>query len=387
METTTSSQTERGLLFWVFLGPLSLLLSLTLLSLKAPDYFLSAAAAALIGISITWAFRLKGLFFALFLLVSTAFYHAYFQETGVSLWFSGSLITLAFSCFITLLTLEEAGSLLTALNDLAFSGTEEKEALRRTVQSLEFQNSALQNEIKKSADKKDEMASLEKVNELARIELLSSMTKLEEMEKNFVALRREKGNLEEALEASEAKVAALQDAFEKWQREKVKGEEMTHLIDRLSREKDLFESTLSRIQEELEVKEEALKVCEQKLAEEKQKVPALEPLSDMPPATEGEFRRLFGMHKQLRDQFALKSAELDQARKALFQAQEEAETASRKMFELEHEESPQVKALTREIDHLLAQNDTAQQEIAALEHLLKNDGTIERCNNFNDIKI
>ena len=77
------------------------------------------------------------------------------------------------------------------------------------------------------------------------------------------------------------------------------------------------------------------------------------------------------MHRQLREQFELKSSQLDEARKNLFFVQEEASALKIDLKELQMQEAPEVKQLSEEVETLLFKLDEQQSEIQKMEALIQ----------------
>lgn len=326
MALDSTHKNDKGLFFRLFLGPLSLILSSSLLLLKTPDQFLPITATLLAGSILTALFRIKGFFVSLALLSTLAIYSG-----TASLWFMGALFTVALSYLITFLTVEELRELFVV--DV------------RPEKDNSFQEETIK--------------SLEQLNELSRLELLSSQSKLEELEGRFAEELNVKTKLD--LEVKGLQESVLKNEREK-ALEKAKGEELIQLVDRLHREKTLFEDTVNRIQGELEAKELILS--------ELQKKPEPESAPENPPTSESEWRRLWGMHRQLRDQFEEKSSQLDEARKALFHLQEEQAVQELELKEAELNFSPEVKYLTEKMNQLLDQLESREKEILRLEHIV-----------------
>lgn len=390
MEINTTSYSEKGPLFWIFLGPASLILSLSLLILKAPLAFPLAPVVAACGIALTWRYRLKGLFASLALLFSLGLYQVVYHDALDSVWFVGSLFTFAFSLLITFLTLEEAVESISESRDDQVHEIKETRVDVESVFQAEKQGYLTQIQVleEKQISLELEYANLGKLQEISRIELLSIFAKHESLVSEIFALNQSKKKLEETVEdITQDKILltqAQEEVVEKWQLERSKGEEMSHLIDQLTREKDLFESTLSNIQAELEEKEKSLSHLKHELEIEKNQasviVPELidlTPFLNTPPVSESEYRRLYGMHKQLREQFEAKSAELDLARRDLFLAKEQAglleiQLKELELKELEVKDSLGLKTLTEELEATSLKYDEALQEISSLEAFISN---------------
>ena len=359
MTSNTTTTAERGLFFRLLLGPISLMGSLSLLILKTPENFFLASFVMVLGMGLTAFFRLKGLLSSLVLLSALVVYRMLFSDAG-SLWFFGAVFTVALSYVITLLTLEDVQEKFSDVKDALFDSFKEKE--------------------EKIFEVQEALKSQEKVLELSRVELVSETSKLKSLEAQFSKLSEEKKALEKAFHDRELSLKAWQDKAERFEREKKletsKLEELYPLIERLEREKDLFENTVSRIQAELEQVQMELEQSQTELKAEKAK-PAPEfkpePAPEEPPKSESEWRRLWGMHRQLREQFEMKSSQLDQARKDLFTYQEEAATLKIALTELESEPAPELKVLTQELESLYKKIDDQEQEIEKLEALVKMD--------------
>lgn len=397
----TKVKSEKSLFYWVFLGPISMLLSMTLLIVKTPAEFMTLPALAIIGVGLTWMTRLKGLVASLVILFAFTVYQVITNPSADSLWFLGATFSMAFSFLITYLTLEEAEQVVSQWKEgsiLAFRSLMDTEVKVKALEedhSIERENLLTQVvELEKS---KTEIAAtlstLEKVQELSRLELVSSLSKHDEALEELYDLRHKKRILEDELEVTVDSLANARKAIEKYEGDKAKSLEMNSHIDTLTRERDLLESTLSSLQEELEGKVQEIQSLHgkledliQSLEEEKNKPPQVievkvevpaqvaepveEPLYNQPPATESEYRRLFGMHRQLREQFNEKSHQLDVARKELFIISEKANLLEIQLAENDHQDAPALRELSRHFEELSYKYDEAIKEIETLEEII-----------------
>lgn len=352
------AETRKDLLFWVLLGPICLLAALSLLIHKSPGHLYYLPVVALSGMALTWTLRLRGFLLALAFLFTVSFAQIVWFGAPDALWFLGVVFALAFSFLVTLLTLDEAEEVAHTwhkeashyLHHFTHLSTE-KETLGKRLLHLQRTNESKESEIK----------SFEQVQELARLELLSSLSKQEALTRELAESERQKNLLEEQLESADHHVNENEKLIEKLQSEnslnKSLRKEMSDQIDTLSRERELLESTLNRLQAELETK---------------LPIPAPEAYQlDGLVFTEAEFRRLSGQHKQLREQFADKSLVLDQTRKELFLAQEKASSLEKELAELDFKEPPALPELSHAFEELSQKHAQALEEILALEIILE----------------
>lgn len=393
MINESTARSERGVFSWVILGPISMLLSLSLLTLKTPTEFYSLPLTAIVGVGLTSVFRLKGLLGSLGLLFAVAAYEISMNVQTDSLWFIGSTFTMAFSFLITFLTIEEAGEVVGSWREAALKYTHEMTHSESKIQSLEEEltkeKTKLVARVKElETEQKSALLqyeTLEKIQELSRIELISSLSKQDELLEELFSSRHKIKKFEEQSETVSSTLEGHRKLIDKLQNENAMNKEMSAHIQTLTREKDLLESTLSHLQEELDQLEIAKNTAEAKAQEVREvivevpvtvEVPVkVEPILsdeflDIPPANESEFRRLFGMHRQIREQFVEKSATLDSTRKELFIVSEKANLLEREIKELEAKESPELLQLTGELDRLAQKYESALKEIASLEELI-----------------
>lgn len=336
MTANTAVSSERSALLWGFLGPLFALSSATLLYVKEVEDFHFILLATLIGLSLTWVFRLKGLIISLALLVA---FSLTLKGDVPLLWTLGALASMALAFLLTYLTLDDAEEkVLRWQKNLTMRETEVKTADTKVI--------SLEKELEQA---KKEYTSLEQVQELTRIELLSALAEQETLKEEITKLSHAKRKLEEEFEDQTFRLEGKRKLIEKLQNESALNQEMAEHIETLTREKDLLESTLSRLQAELE---------------EKSAIPQVQQV-EAPPATEPEYRRLFGLYKQLREQFTEKTALLDQTRRELFLANEKVALFEKEMSEIHLHEQPHV-------ERLAVQLEDAQKEVAHLEELVSN---------------
>lgn len=343
MTANSDISTEKGALLWGFLGPLSALSSVTLLYVKGVNDFHYILLATLVGLSLTWILRLRGLFISLVFLVAVSFT----LKGDVELWWSfGALAAIALSFVLTYLTLDNVDEKMSEWRESATSRETEVKTADTKVLTLE-------NELEQV---KKEYSALEQVQELTRIELLSALAERETCKEEITKLSHAKRKLEEEFEDQNFRLEGKRKLIEKLQNESALNQEMAEHIETLTREKDLLESTLSRLQAELE---------------EKSVVAPLQEI-EVPPANEPEYRRLYGLYKQLREQFAEKTTLLDQTRRELFLANEKVALIEKEMNEFQMQEQPHVEQLTTELEAAEQKYEEALAEVSHLEQLVSN---------------
>jgi hypothetical protein len=376
----------RSVFFLTLLGPFSTLLTLSLFLLATPAQFYYIPLSLILGSAATWIFRSSGFAFSVSFLSVFVIYHLLNHTMG--LWFIGATVSTVLSFMITWLTVDEADRLVGTFRseaveahnirddvELKLAQYEERHAKEK--ESFQQHVSVLEKEL---SFRTSSLESIENIQELSRVELLSMTTKYEETQRLAADLQAAYGKLEEKVEDQIVLIdilkekAARQDKMadelyqlkveivEKETEKQAVIDEMNEHLETLTREKDLLENTLSKLQGELEQREKTIHQLKEKPPEE----PAL-PQDIVEPR---EYRRLFGMYKQLRDQFDEKQLHLDQARKDLFYAQENLSLTEKAKEEWEFKEHPSIKVLTRDIEELTRKNEEARREISNLEDLI-----------------
>ena len=348
MTTDTRLEKEQSAFFWVFLGPLSALLSSCLLYIKAPLDFQPVLIATLGGLLLTWVLRLKGLALSIALLALLSVSPLLQAQIHV-FWTLGALVAIALSFVLTYLTLDEAEEKVLSW----------REDVKSHLDSVKVESEKVSHLEKRLLQTENEYITLEKIQELARIELLTSLAEKETVKEELSKVYHAKRKLEEEFEDQAHRLEGNRKLIEKLQNESALNQEMTQHIDTLTREKDLFESTVARLQAELEKPLAPLPITP---------TPNIE--IEVPPANDAEYRRLYGMYKQLREQFAEKTALLDEARRDLFLAGEKNAFFEKEIFELENEEPPQIRQLSQEVELLTIRLEEAHKEISKLEEFV-----------------
>lgn len=92
---------------WILAGPLAVLLSLTLFSIKAPIDHISLPIAALFGIVLCGIWKTRGLVFGLFAISTTLIYHYSGMPNSERVWAIGMGTSLSLALIVLALTLEE----------------------------------------------------------------------------------------------------------------------------------------------------------------------------------------------------------------------------------------------------------------------------------------
>lgn len=348
----------------LFLGPLFLLSAFFLIMLEGIDPlkpFLLLAS----GLAITVLGGVRSLF-VLIPLLAFSFYTLF----PISLWSLGLFSLVSVSYLQTALALTDQD------DELAAKETLLQERYVHTLHEKEAVNVRMAKELDEKSiaylHAKDENKTVTKTLEVARNEVKELYAEREALLREKATMQKQLGDLEtqvedlgntrEALKAAtfsirekDLEVATLTQKLEHLEssipdQEALKHEivrEMTEHIEMLEQEKNLLESTVSRLQGELEEWQASSDTV----------------------VNPSEHRRLQGLYNQLREQFDEKNHLLADTRRELFHSQEKALLLEKQIHEysLTGEGIPQ---LTTEIANLLAQQEEAKGEISRLEELI-----------------
>lgn len=348
----------------LLLGPLFLLSAFFLIMLQGVDP-LKPFLLLTSGLAITALLGLRSLFLVIPLLA-----FSFYTLLPFNLWSLGLFFLVSLSYFQSALALNDQDDELKTKEELL------KERYVHSLHEKEALNVQIAKELSEKSigylHAKEENKTLAKTLELARGELKQLTAERESLlrEKtaylkqigDLEALKEDYFNLKEALKASnlsnrekDLELASLKQKIEQLEltipdQEAIKQvivREMNEHIETIEREKSLLESTVSRLQGELEEWQASSETI----------------------INPSEHRRLQGMYNQLREQFEAKSNLLNETRKELFQVQEQAHVLAKQVneYQLTGEGIPQ---LTLEIAHLLSQQEEAKNEIIRLEELI-----------------
>lgn len=348
----------------LFLGPLFLLSAFFLIMLQGVDPlkpFLLLSS----GLAITVLGGVRSLFVLIPLLA-----FSFYTLLPLNLWSVGLFFLASFSYIQSALALTDQDEELATKEDLL------KERYVHSLHEKEALNVQISKELSEKSigylHARDENKTLTKTLEIARNELKQLTSEKETLLREKTAQLKQIGDLEalsedyadikEALKASnlsirekDLQLATLNQKIEQLEltipdQEALKQvivREMNEHIETVEREKNLLESTVSRLQGELEEWQASAETV----------------------INPSEHRRLQGMYNQLREQFDEKNALLTSTRKELFQVQEQAQLFSKQLHEY-HLTGEGIPQLTTEIAHLLAQQESARSEITRLEELI-----------------
>ncbi len=348
----------------LFLGPLFLLSAFFLIMLQGVDPlkpFLLLSS----GLAITVLGGVRSLFVLIPLLA-----FSFYTLLPLNLWSLGLFFLVSFSYIQSALALTDQDEELRTKEGLL------KERYVHSLHEKEALNVQIAKELSEKSigylHAKDENKTLSKTLEIARNELKNLTSEKEALLREKTAYLKQIGDLEakaedydhvkEALKASnlslrekDLELATLNQKIEQLEltipdQEAIKQvivREMNEHIETIEREKSLLESTVSRLQGELEEWQASSETI----------------------INPSEHRRLQGMYNQLREQFEEKTSLLSETRKELFQVQEQAHLLSKQLNEY-HLTGEGIPQLTTEIAHLLAQQEEARTEINRLEELI-----------------
>lgn len=387
----------------LLLGPLFLLAAFTLLSMQGvvPLYSLAILASGLLLAALLGVYALA----IIIPLTGVMFY----QLLPLDLWTVGlfSAVSLAFV----------QTALADSMPDAELVEKEEllKERYTHTLHEKEALNLELDKQLIQSLELgklKLEVDSQEKVLELARLEVTALLKEKEEVQKERASLEINLAKLEEKLFEAEsvkealkesnqalrektetvkelqAKISELESSYP--DQEAIKQaiiQEMAEHIESLEKEKSLLESTLSKLQGELDdtrnLNDNIIETLKKELEETKKasvntlqllkkeleeaKNPSFENIEVNP----AHFSKLQGMYKQLREQFEEKTLLLDQTRKELFHTSEKAEVLQREIAELQLQ-GRGLPELLEQLNNLDSHKTNLEAEIVRLEELISN---------------
>jgi chromosome segregation ATPase len=393
------------------LGPASVVLSVLLLVINDSPFYIDFSACAMLGLVISWRFKLKGLAVSATLLLSLLFYEHFFHPEPVTLWDVGLSLSVLMSFLVTSLASLEFWEHLRSFGSVAASEIQSweakveeslsgKRALERAVRDLEEKLTGSANELAKQTALA--AATLSTLSE--REEQIKHLTgELEKLTDRLKGLESEKEEIGKALGEALALKTALKEKLS-LQEEQMGAklhaiseheEKIKHLTGELENLKGL-ESEKMALKEKLSLQEEQMAAKLHAISEHEEKIKhltgELEKLTDRLKGLESEkeeiekaleealapkseyqskdFAKMQGLYRQLRSQFEEKSLTLDQTRRELFQAKESllALDISSQETDIDHHHlwSGHVKELSVQIGAL-------ELEIALLEELVFKD--------------
>lgn len=382
----------------LFLGPLFLLASFFLLTFKtvSPLQTLMLLGG---GLAITVLGGLRSL-----VLVIPFTAYAFYTLLPVSLWSIGVFALTTVAYLQSALAIDEQSEEIDSKEEIL------KERYTLSLHEKEAANIELTNQLNKKSlellHATEEIRSLKKLNDIAREEIKKTSNEIENFLRTIAENNKKIGDLEEsqadflsvkeALKSSnltirekDLEISTLKNRNQELessipQYEALKQtiiQEMAEHNDAIEKEKSLLESTLSRLQgdlDEIVAKQKDLinasdyQEIQSNYQQAQEKIQVLEETlsrlqgeletytnGDIIPAP--EHRRIQGMYNQLRAQFDEKNKLLAETRKELFQAQESALVLQKTLdeYSLTGQGIPE---LTQEISNLLRENEVLQKE-------------------------
>lgn len=378
------SSLEKQVFIGPFLGPFLALLTMSIALFNYSPQQMELPLAGLVGIYCSWKWRIRGAAIAWVLLAAvTAFKTISSPES--SMWWNIALAaSIGLASLVTALTqrnvrdhlewkyqdaVEQQSRLAIVegrLNTILQTVNQERaeaqsviDGLRAQLQETAASQENLTNYVNAA---RDEINTTRSENErlhsdivLTRQEALKSQEELEEANQSLAALRareeafnkqeEEMRELRHTLGAFQHQIASYKDDLHRLRQQQALNQEMGELIETLTREKSLLESTLTNLQKELEG-------LRDKEANNEINVDESSP---------AEVRRLEGFYRQLREQFEEKSRTLDETRRELFQTQEKLNAAELEFSERELA-SPQI-SLEEHVRHLAKMEEELKQEL------------------------
>jgi hypothetical protein len=265
------------------------------------------------------------------------------------------------------------------------SQLEEKDHLYRSIRKRFLDQESLL--IKMQAELSHEQVSKRSIEEslanaLAQVELekralSSALQEKEQLEKHSAESLKEKTwqaqDLAQQLQEARQSLSALQAHLEDQQAASFIWQD---LLAQSERARSKIEQALEEKAAELQLMKQALPVEQTPPAEPQEVISQVRLKLNGEGESSGELRRMQGLYRQLKEQFEEKRLSLDEARKALFQATEQAEALKREMQEEEafhriasafEKDSIRLRQeLEQELSFVQNENESLQELIAAL---------------------
>lgn len=389
---------EKQVFVGPFLGPFLALLTLAIALFYYSPQQMELPLAALAGIYCSWKWQIRGAAIAWVLLAAVTSIKIA-SSPATSLWWNLSLgLSIALTCLITALTqrnvrdhldwkyqdsVEQQSRLAIAearLNTVIQTVQQERAEAQKQIQAVEAEL-IKKTDAQKEAAEYLEIAKSELIHTINENELLqkgsvemrrtilnlqedlenakNTLSQLTNQEKTIETQQQELNNLRHALDAYQHQIASYKDDLQRARHQQTLIHEMGDLIETLTREKKLLESTLGNLQSELEV------------LQNKEHAEELLVTEDSP----RELRRLEGFYRQLRDQFEEKSRVLSEARRELFQTQEklnalERENSERELTNSHITQEEHIYHLTKIEDEFKQELEASHQEVKSLYQLV-----------------
>lgn len=351
--------------FWSLLGPFLTVLTLLLVLLKPSSYQGMFPALAIAGVFLCWKWKWRGLLLSISFLVLIGGY--YYSKIPIEdrFWFAGFSMALASSFLVSFLSFEEASELVCVLQTESKSRLDHvlqldekiKAAEEEFIKEKRFLSSELTRVKEEVAQKQLHLDTNEKFIETVRREQRAIVENHEKIVQETQMLRIEVVKLEQQIEflQQNEKIAQqqlelcnqellsqkeanemLSKSFHKAEEEQILHQaivqEMNDHIETLGREKSLLETTIVRLQSELD---ELIALRQKEISTPPippAVIPPAPPLVEtlavtvpaaktiqLPPITT---TRIESLYLQLCEQFEEKSANLDKTRRELFLLQE-----------------------------------------------------------------
>lgn len=374
-----SSTLEKQIFIGPFVGPFLALLTMAVALFYYSPEQMELPLAGLAGIYFSWKWRIRGIAIAWVLLTAVVSIKIVSSVTP-SMWWNLTLATsLALASLITGLTqhqirnhlewkyqdtVEQQGRLAIVegrLNTILQTVQQERTEAQNLIDSLKNDLKAsledaeseknVQNSLKNDfeqierAFKELDVESKSTTEQLAKLQneykaAQAVISNFEKRESKFEEQESELKELRHTLNAYQHQIVSYKEDLQQGRQQQTLIEEMSELIETLTREKTLLESSLGTLQKE---REDHRANEENRVNEESTDVV----VTDKSP---GELRRLQGFHLQLKEQFAEKSKILDETRRELFLVQEQLNVA---LLEIKEKDltSAQI-TLDEHIEHL-----------------------------------
>lgn len=379
------SSLEKQVFIGSFLGPFLALLTLAIVLFNYSPHQMELPLTALVGLYCSWKWGIRGSVVACVLLAAVASFKIVSSPDASAWWNISFASSIGLACLITALTQRNVrdhlewkyqdfieqqsrlaiveGRLNTILQTVGQERAQAEAAIEALRAQLDDKIAGQEHYAAYMETSRQELCQTRAANEslhrdlvemhqrvLISKELLEgsqeALRHLEGREEVFNRQEAELKGLRHTLGAFEHQIASYKDDLQRSQQQQPLIHEMGELIDTLTREKKLLESTLTALQTELEELR-------------------LQPISDEVRVDEdspGELRRLEGFYRQLRLQFEEKTQILEETRRQLFQTQERLNAIQLDFSERELI-SPQI-SLQEHSDHLARAESEFNKELA-----------------------
>lgn len=306
------------------MGPLSVVLSVLLLTIRQSPLYIDLSLAAIAGMAISSRFKWIGFLCASALLGSILCYQFFFEAEGIHWWELGLAATIEISFFIASLANLELLDRLKLFSQESINQSDRFESqLFDAKQGQLLLEKKLSEALEMVGSKTQAIDSFQQLLQVAKEEMMEQIAHREKVEKLFYDEKRENSFLEEKLSLLQEELQVIkitsQDEIQcLLKKQKSQSDKLTITTGQLQTLTDQLDKLTDRLRGLQSEKEEL----------EKQLGEALQPSeidasgSEKAP-TSNLLRQSIGLYTQLRQQFEEKKHLLDRTRQELFLVNEE----------------------------------------------------------------